>query len=270
PATLVSTVAATRTLYGQTSNGTCSSLTRTAVVLTINGAPSAPVVPALTVIQPTCVAPTGSIVLTDLPLGNWTINPGNISGNTATKLITGLTSGVYSYTVTTDATGCTSAPSLNVIIYNVICANTEKTAEINGNTGGKTPALTLNDKLNGVDVVIGTNPGDVKLTPVTVPTGLTLNTDGTVSVAPNTPAGDYNLTYRICEVTNPSNCDEVTSIIVVGQPTIDAVTEKTAEINGNTGGKTPALTLNDKLNGVDVVIGTNPGDVKLTPVTVPT
>ncbi|RXM41518.1 hypothetical protein BOW57_20805, partial [Flavobacterium sp. YO64] len=40
PATLVSTAAATRTLYGQTSNGSCSSLTRTAVVLTINAAPA--------------------------------------------------------------------------------------------------------------------------------------------------------------------------------------------------------------------------------------
>ncbi|MFH7000465.1 gliding motility-associated C-terminal domain-containing protein, partial [Flavobacterium sp. FlaQc-57] len=169
----------------------------------------------------------------------------------------------------TNPSNCDEVTSIIVVGQPTIDAVTEKTAEINGNTGGKTPALTLNDKLNGVDVVIGTNPGDVKLTPVTVPTGLTLNTDGTVSVAPNTPAGDYNLTYRICEVTNPSNCDEVTSIIVVGQPTIDAVTEKTAEINGNTGGKTPALTLNDKLNGVDVVIGTNPGDVKLTPVTVP-
>ncbi|WP_139225584.1 beta strand repeat-containing protein, partial [Flavobacterium succinicans] len=39
PPTLVSTTAATRTLYGQTSNGTCSSSNRTAVTLTILAAP---------------------------------------------------------------------------------------------------------------------------------------------------------------------------------------------------------------------------------------
>ncbi|MEN9910166.1 MAG: hypothetical protein RLZZ540_3325, partial [Bacteroidota bacterium] len=37
---LVSTTAATKTVYGQTSNGTCFSLTRTAVTLTINAAPA--------------------------------------------------------------------------------------------------------------------------------------------------------------------------------------------------------------------------------------
>ncbi|RXM41655.1 hypothetical protein, partial [Flavobacterium sp. YO12] len=75
---------------------------------------------------------------------------------------------------------------------------------------------------------------------------------------------------KICEVTNPGNCDEVTSVIVVSQPTIDAVAETTSSINGYTGGTTPALTLNDKLNGAAVVVGTNPGEVKVTPVTVPT
>ncbi|RXM41523.1 hypothetical protein BOW57_20780, partial [Flavobacterium sp. YO64] len=112
----------------------------------------------------------------------------------------------------------------------IIDAVAETIASINGYTGGTTPALTLNDKLNGAAVVVGTNPGEVKVTPVTVPTGLTLNTDGTVTVVPNTPAGNYDVTYKICEVTNPGNCDEVTSVIVVSQPTIDAVAETTASI----------------------------------------
>ncbi|OXB04119.1 hypothetical protein B0A81_16710, partial [Flavobacterium plurextorum] len=168
------------------------------------------------------------------------------------------------------AAGCTSGYSDNIVVSNFICAVTETTASINGFTGGTTPALTSNDKLNGAAVVIGTNPGEVKLTPVDVPTGLTLNADGTVTVAANTPAKNYDVIYKICEVNNPTNCDEVTSIVVVGQPVIDAVTETTASINGFTGGTTPALTSNDKLNGAAVVIGTNPGEVKLTPVDVPT
>ncbi|PWB18046.1 hypothetical protein DCO46_22545, partial [Flavobacterium sp. HTF] len=116
----------------------------------------------------------------------------------------------------------------------------------------------------------GTNPGQVKLTGVTVPTGLTLNANGTVTVAANTPAGNYNVEYTICEITNPGNCDTVTSVVTVGAATIDAVTETTTSINGNTGGTTASLTANDTLNGNPVVIGTNTGKVKLTGVTVPT
>jgi len=44
---------------------------------------------------------------------------------------------------------------------------------------------------------------------------LFLNADGTVTIAANTPAGNYILEYKICEVNNPSNCDSVTSTIVV-------------------------------------------------------
>ncbi|MFH6935524.1 gliding motility-associated C-terminal domain-containing protein, partial [Flavobacterium sp. FlaQc-30] len=184
-------------------------------------------------------------------------------------------SGSYSITyqlceVGANPSNCDTATATVVVGQPIIDAVAETTASINGYTGGTTPALTLNDKLNGAAVVVGTNPGEVKVTPVTVPTGLTLNTDGTVTVAANTPAGNYDVTYKICEVTNPGNCDEVTSVIVVSQPTIDAVAETTASINGYTGGTTPALTLNDKLNGAAVVVGTNPGEVKVTPVTVPT
>ncbi|MFC0080536.1 gliding motility-associated C-terminal domain-containing protein, partial [Flavobacterium procerum] len=139
-----------------------------------------------------------------------------------------------------------------------------------GNVGGTTASLTANDTLNGNPVVIGTSAGQVKLTGITVPTGLTLNSDGTVTVAPNTPSGNYNVEYSICEITNPTNCDAVVSVITVGTPVIDAVTETTTSINGNVGGTTASLTANDTLNGNPVVIGTSAGQVKLTPISVPT
>jgi hypothetical protein len=56
-----------------------------------------------------------------------------------------------------------------------------------------------NDTLNGTAV----NPADVVIT--STPNGpLTVNTDGTVTVAPNTPAGEYTVQYTICEVLNPT------------------------------------------------------------------
>jgi trimeric autotransporter adhesin len=110
---------------------------------------------------------------------------------------------------------CVTSTSLGVP---VILAVTETTAAVNGISGGNTTALTLNDLLDGMAVVIGADPGNVTLIGVTIPPGLTLNADGTVTILPNTAAGNYSLTYQICEVTNPTNCSSVTSNIVVFIP----------------------------------------------------
>ncbi|NRT17189.1 4-diphosphocytidyl-2C-methyl-D-erythritol kinase, partial [Flavobacterium sp. 28A] len=103
----------TKTYYAESSNGTCSSLTRTAVKLTINEAPNAPVASAP--IQPTCSVATGSVKLSGLPSGNWTITPGNYTGNTSDYTITGLSAGKYNFTVT-NSLGCSSNESVEVVI----------------------------------------------------------------------------------------------------------------------------------------------------------
>jgi hypothetical protein len=43
-------------------------------------------------------------------------------------------------------------------------------------------------------------------------------TTGTIAVAVNTPAGSYPISYKICEVSNPTNCSTVTSTITVTAP----------------------------------------------------
>jgi len=75
--------------------------------------PTAPIVGAIT--QPTCTVATGSVELSGLPLGNWTINPGAITGSGSTTTINNLLAGTYNYTVT-NADGCTSLASANVLI----------------------------------------------------------------------------------------------------------------------------------------------------------
>ena len=82
---------------------------------------------------------------------------------------------------------------------------------INGYTGGTTGSVLINDLLNGSSV----NASEVTLTSVSVPTGFTLNADGTISVASGTPAGTYTVTYQICENLNPGNCDQASSTIEV-------------------------------------------------------
>ncbi len=81
--------------------------------LIVNAIPSAPVSGATT--QPTCALATGSVVLSGLQSGNWTINPGAISGSGSSTTIPGLSAATYSFTVT-NASGCTSPGSTNVVI----------------------------------------------------------------------------------------------------------------------------------------------------------
>ncbi|CAN1556852.1 Ig-like domain CHU_C associated [Flavobacteriaceae bacterium] len=252
PATLVSTTASTLTLYGQTSNGTCSSLTRTAVVLTINAAPAAPTVSVLT--QATCAFSKGSVLLSGLPSGIWMINPVSISGNTPSWSIFNLSSGTYSYTVT-NSVGCTSLTTADIIISNVICANDDNIfpAQTPSTTVATTVGnVTDNDTLNGVAVTAS----NTDVTPIT--TGpLSIDADGVLSLAPNTITGTYTITYQLCEVgAMPTNCDTAVATVVVGN-VIDAV------LNNTFPAQTPSTTVattvgnvtdNDTLNGVAVTV----------------
>ena len=86
----------------------------------INAQPDTPSAPTFTdppdITQPDCNTPTGSVVLHGLPSsGTWTINPGNISSSGSSYTVSGLAQGTYNFTVT-NAAGCQSVPSANVVI----------------------------------------------------------------------------------------------------------------------------------------------------------
>jgi hypothetical protein len=100
--------------YTITPSGTCAGGTFTLAV-TVKPLPATPS-PVLPATQPTCDLPSGSVVINGLPTGNWTINPGAIAGNSTTAIIYGLAAGTYNFRVT-DATGCTSLPAADVVIF---------------------------------------------------------------------------------------------------------------------------------------------------------
>jgi uncharacterized repeat protein (TIGR01451 family) len=84
--------------------------------IAINTQPPTPATPIIgTITQPTCTLPTGSAILNNLPLGNWTINPGAITGSGNAHTINGLTAEKYNFTVT-NSNGCVSTPSTDVVI----------------------------------------------------------------------------------------------------------------------------------------------------------
>jgi hypothetical protein len=97
---------------------------------TINTQPPTPLTPTIdSVTQPTCVLSTGSIHLSNLPAGQWTINPGNISSNTISTTINNLNADNYSYNVT-NSFGCTSSNAALITINTVLGAPLAPTVNI--------------------------------------------------------------------------------------------------------------------------------------------
>ena len=86
--------------------------------------------------------------------------------------------------------------------------------EVEGIAGITYSDILTNDTLNGIAVDVN----DISVTPNTNGP-LTVNADGSVDVAPNTTPGTYTVTYTICEVAVPGNCDTATVTITVNAAT---------------------------------------------------
>lgn len=68
-----------------------------------------------------------------------------------------------------------------------------------------------NDELDGMPASLAT----VSLARVQGDVALSMNADGSINVAKGTLPGTYTLAYRICELANPSNCDEAVVQVTV-------------------------------------------------------
>ncbi|GJM52313.1 gliding motility-associated C-terminal domain-containing protein [Capnocytophaga catalasegens] len=155
--------------------------------------------------------------------GNITItleDTGGITGLTLTpdgKVIVpaGTPVGTYNAKYTICETGtslCTRTPSIIKIVVTDISATDDiSTSKVNGKPGGIVPNLNVltNDTLNG------NTPTSSVVTIRSTPTNeLEINSDGSVRVKPNTPAGTYTITYTICEVSNPTSCSNTATVTV--------------------------------------------------------
>ncbi|MBK0370514.1 gliding motility-associated C-terminal domain-containing protein [Flavobacterium agrisoli] len=129
---------------------------------------------------------------------------------------------------------------------------------INGLLGSSNAINALdNDTLNGVvlDKSLVTITDVVPATPISGTLVPVLDAaTGIVSVPAGTPAGSYEIEYRIFEKLNPSNTDTAIITVEVNSATINAEDDAVTGINGYTGSSNAlnALT-NDMLNGVQVL-----------------
>ncbi|WP_082433352.1 gliding motility-associated C-terminal domain-containing protein [Flagellimonas eckloniae] len=109
-----------------------------------------------------------------------------------------------------------------------------------------------NDTLNGEPVTLT----DVILTSTSTDE-LSINEDGSVSVAPGTPEGTYTIEYTICEIADVNNCDTGTVTIEVDPSmgnVIDAIDD--AYTSEGSDGVIPDSNVlsNDTLNGEPVTL----------------
>ena len=185
--------------YTVTNAAGCTSLASANVVIGAQlSNPTAPIIDSIT--QPTCITTTGSVTLSGLPSGNWTINPGAISGSTATVTISGLATGSSNYTVT-NATNCTSLASANVVI---------------GSQPG-TPTVPIIDSITQPTCAIATGSAALSGLPSgnwTINPGAISGSSTTVTIS-GLATGTANYT-----VTNASNCTSsaTANFVIVAQP----------------------------------------------------
>ncbi|OOG78800.1 T9SS sorting signal type C domain-containing protein [Flavobacterium sp. A45] len=186
PAISVTTYYRRYAIYG-TAGGGCSAASNTITVSV--GTLPAPIVGTIT--QPTCALATGSVALSGLPVGSWTINPGSIPGNTTSTTITGLAANTYNFTVTQST--CTSPATANVVINAQPITPAAPTASVTAQPNCATPQGTIvvtvpTPAANVTYTLTGTAPIVAAVTQ-TVATFANLNS-GTYTVATtNTSSG---------------------------------------------------------------------------------
>ena len=92
---------------------------------------------------------------------------------------------------------------------------------VNGYGGGIAGDLTANDQLNGQPV----NDNDITITLDSNPVGATVDASGDLTIPAGTAAGDYTITYTVCEKLNPTNCSSSSVIITVEAAALSAITD---------------------------------------------
>ena len=125
----------------------------------------------------------------------------------------------YQICEATNTTNCDPALVTITITSNTIIADDDNGGSFVSEDGGTTTTVFTNDTLNGTPFadteVIPTITNDQS-------TGITINTDGTLTVPANIVPGPYTIEYQICEATNTTNCDPAFVALTITSNTIIA------------------------------------------------
>ena len=125
----------------------------------------------------------------------------------------------YYYTITEKANPSnTSSASVTIRVVSFSAQDDEFDITNDKTKEFKTESVLKNDELNKkknpspVDDVILTR-GEAKDAERNPTNALTMNDDGTITIAPNTPDGVYTYTYKICKKSAPTECKSAEAVI---------------------------------------------------------
>jgi len=199
---------------------------------------------SMTVVTPATGA-TGSATPTLNADGTVTVPAGTQSGT--------YTIGYKICAAVASLTVCDSATVTVVVGQASLTAVADTFTVTNGANGGSAGNVLTNDEYNGTTNLVGN--ASVTLTWLTVPAGIQTATNGDLSVAAGTASGTYEVSYKLCEGLNGTNCSVATATIVVGQAPIIARNNNYAIANGALGGTTSNVLTNDEYNGTTGLVG---------------
>ncbi len=155
--------------------------------------------------------------------GTFTVNLGDFAAHTGTVLQfnytwpANATPWTHYYVASAKMTGTYTTPGQPATCQMVNAADDS----YNLTNGGTTASVIVNDTANGAPAVIGTN---ATLVPGTAPVpssgSLTMNPDGTITVAPGTTPGVYQYPYQICGLpaSTPPTCDPAVATVTLYAP----------------------------------------------------
>lgn len=213
--------------------GSCPGSDNATGTIIVSPLPSTPTV--ATTVQPNCITPTGSVRLSGLPSGSWTlIRTGSsglsINGTGLETTISGLAPGTYQFAVKSGS--CTSSPTGNVVIdpvttttYTGSTWSVSPTIDMIGVINSNTP-ITANVQLcnctvnTGINAVVSTGVSVILQDKLTVNGTLTFQNNASL-IQINDVANIGNITY-IRETTPIKRFDYTYwSSPVLGQKLID-------------------------------------------------
>ena len=201
------TAVGTNTYYvSETNSLGCESL-RSAITVTIDNIPSTPTVGAVT--NPSCSISTGSVILSNLPSGNWTLTnlfDGTTYSNSTTSFtVNGLDAGTYTFSVSNGICDSAVTNSVTVDAIPVQSAPVVGTL-VQPSCTSSTGSVTLTDLPSTGNWTLTRTSDNVSIT-----------NSGTSNTITGLPSGTYNYT-----VTNSLGCISSASlnIVIDAQPTL--------------------------------------------------
>ena len=176
-----------------------------------------------------------------------------VTGNVS--VASGTAAGTYTFDYqiceALNPTNCQTATASVTTVASPLSVNSSSVVGINGADGASDAANVLTgNSVNGQpattsNAILSIAPGS------SVPAGFSLdNATGRVSIAAGTPAGNYVLTYQICEALNPANCSTASINFTVDAAPLLAANDSIGGVNGTSGASNVLnILVGDSLNG---------------------